>query len=146
MLKFRYHDEQDTGPKRDCTAAIEQLLSEHSPLYDYLYPPCGTVPVEVCTTPAAPTNLNVTAPGLSELIVTWTDNATNETSYEVRHQNLTQVLPFVDEPSLPADSTGTSFFDNPASDGDLIDVQVRAVSGDCVSEWVSFQVNIVVNN
>lgn len=144
-LKFRYHDEQDTGPKRDCTAAIEQLMSEHSPLYDYLYPPCGVV-TAACTTPAVPTNLLVTAPGLSELIVTWADNATNETSYEVRHQNLTQALPFVNEPALPPDSTGTSFFDNPAFDNDLIDVQVRTVSGDCVSAWVSFQINISVQN
>lgn len=158
MLKFRYHDEQDTGPKRDCTAAIEQLLAEHSPLYDYKYPSCDayTLPggevVEppACEDPLAPTNLNAVAPGLSEIIVTWTDNATNETSYEIRHRNITQSFPFVSEPSLPPDSTGTSFFDVeppfPAFDNDLIEIQVRAVNGDCVSEWVSFQIVISVQN
>lgn len=155
MLKFRYHDEQDTGPKRDCSAAIDQLMSEHSPLYDHKYPSCDAyvepysgevVEPPVCTAPAAPSNFLVTAPGLSELVLTWTDNATDETSYEVRHQNLTQALPFVDEAALPPDSTGTSFFDMPAFDNDLIEVQVRAVNGDCVSEWVSFQVLISVQN
>jgi hypothetical protein len=146
MLRFRYHDEQDTGPKRDCTAAIEQLTAEHTPLYDYMYPPCGTV-VEICTTPAAPTNLNVTnGPGIQQLTATWTDNATNETGYEFRHRNVTQDLAFVDEPSLPPDSVTGSFFDLVALDQDVIDVQIRAVNGDCVSEWVSFPVNIQVNN
>lgn len=149
MLKYRYHDEQDTGPKRDCTAAIEQLLAEHSPLYDYLYPPCNVTvpPVAVCDTPEAPTNLDVTnGPGVQELSATWTDNATNETSYDFRHRNVTQDLAFVDEPSLPANSIAGSFFDLIAADQDLIDVQIRSVNGDCVSEWVSFQVNIQVNN
>jgi hypothetical protein len=33
MLKYRYHDEQDTQPKRDCSAAVGQMMSELSPLY-----------------------------------------------------------------------------------------------------------------
>lgn len=151
-LRYRYHDEQDVGPKRDCTAAIDQLMAEHSPLYDYLYPDCCVVAVAppappVCVAPAAPTNLNVVnGPGISNLTATWTDNATNETSYEVRHRNLTLALGFVDEPSLPPDSITTNWFDLIAIDQNLIEVQIRAVSGDCASEWVSFQVIIQVNN
>ena len=149
-LRFRYHDEQDPEMKRDCTAAIEQLLPSFAPLYTYGYPACY-VPVTGCVAPDAPTNLSVTAPGISELDATWTDNAIGETSYELRHRNITQALAFVSEPALPADSTSLNFFvsgpgDNAANDGDLIEVQVRAVNGDCASDWVSFQVNIVVNN
>jgi hypothetical protein len=33
-LKFRYHDEQDTEMKRDCSAAIETLMSTFRPLYE----------------------------------------------------------------------------------------------------------------
>lgn len=32
-LKYRYHDEQDSEMKRDCTAAIETLMSTFKPLY-----------------------------------------------------------------------------------------------------------------
>ena len=33
-LRYRYHDEQDTEMKRDCTAAVEQLMSTFKPLYE----------------------------------------------------------------------------------------------------------------
>lgn len=32
-LRYRYHDEQDVESKRDCTAAIEQMLPAFAPLY-----------------------------------------------------------------------------------------------------------------
>lgn len=32
-LKFRYHDEQDTEMKRDCSGAVETLMSTFKPLY-----------------------------------------------------------------------------------------------------------------
>ena len=42
MLKFRYHDEQDTTPERDCTSAIEQLIPAIIPLYESpVYGPGG---------------------------------------------------------------------------------------------------------
>lgn len=150
MLKFRYHDEQDEELQRDCSAAIERLLPAFSPLYiSSPYPPCyvQTVAPADCIPPAAPTNLNViNGPGIQQLSATWTDNATDETSYEFRHRNITQDLAFVDEAALPADSTDGTFFDLIALDQDLIDVQVRAVKEGCASDWVSFQVNIQVNN
>lgn len=148
-LRYRYHDEQDEELQRDCSAAIERLLPAFSPLYtSSAYPPCYVLGVTpTCTTPAAPTNLNVGAPGGSQLDVSWSDNATDETAYQVRYQNLTMALPFVDLADLPPNSTSTSFIvADPVSDGDLIDVQVRAVNGACASAWVSFQVNVVVNN
>ena len=33
MLKYRYHEEQDTELERDCTAAIDQLMAPFSPAY-----------------------------------------------------------------------------------------------------------------
>lgn len=33
MLNYRYHDEMDTSPARDCSAGIDQLMSSFSPLY-----------------------------------------------------------------------------------------------------------------
>lgn len=91
-----------------------------------------------CTDPLAPTNLAATPPA-PETTVTWTDNATNETSYELRYRNLTQGGGFSDVISFPADSTGTGtgVIIVGAVDGDQIEIQVRAVSGSCVSDWVA---------
>lgn len=33
MLRFRYHDEQDTTMQRDCSSSVAQLMPEFSPLY-----------------------------------------------------------------------------------------------------------------
>lgn len=95
----------------------------------------------VCSDPAAPSNLAATPPA-PETTVTWTDNATNETSYEVRYQNITQGGGFISPISYPPDSTGTvtGVIIVGASDGDQIELQVRAVSGSCVSAWVSITV------
>lgn len=42
MLRYRYQDEQDPEMKRDCSAAIEQLMSGFRPLYETsVYGPFG---------------------------------------------------------------------------------------------------------
>lgn len=42
ILKYRYHDEQDSTPERDCAAAVETLLPELIPLYETpVYGPDG---------------------------------------------------------------------------------------------------------
>lgn len=98
-----------------------------------------------CTDPAAPSGLSATDPA-PETTVSWTDNATNETGYELRYQNLTQGGGFSDIISFPADSTstGTGVVIVGAVDGDQIEIQVRAVSGSCVSAWVSITKTAVI--
>lgn len=100
-----------------------------------------------CETPAAPTGVAATPPA-PETTVTWTDNATNETGYQVRYQNLTQGGGFSSPVSFPANSTssGTGIIIVGAVDGDSIEIQVRAVNGNCVSAWVSITVVAVIGN
>ena len=96
---------------------------------------------DCCCELVAPTSVLALAGGALILDVTWTDNALDETGYEVRWRNLTTGGGFVDSPDRPADST-TATVDTTggASDGDLIEVQVRAVNADCSSVWVSDEV------
>lgn len=91
-----------------------------------------------CVGPTAPSNVGAAAAGALVLDVTWTDNSSDETGFDVRWRNLTTAGPFVDAPSEPANST-TSTLDasGGSSDGDLIEVQVRASGVDCDSSWVS---------
>ena len=72
------------------------------------------------------------------LDVTWTDNSSNETGFDVRWRNLTTAGAFVDAPSEPANATtATVDASGGSSEGDLIEVQVRATGLDCNSDWVS---------
>jgi predicted RNA-binding protein with TRAM domain len=98
-----------------------------------------------CVAPAAPSGLGATQPA-PETTVSWTDNATNETGYEIRYQNITQGGGFVAPTSLPADSTGTVIVITGAADGDSIEIQVRAVNGLCASAWISVTVVASINN
>jgi len=68
MLKYRYHDEQDTELERDCTSAIEQLMSAFAPAYglygvgaglgvgDYIYSISGGGIIQVYTGATPPTS------------------------------------------------------------------------------------------
>lgn len=98
-----------------------------------------------CSDPAAPSDLFATNPA-PETTVTWTDNATNETSYELQYQNLTQGGGFSSIISFPANSTstGTGVIIVGAADGDNIEIQVRAVDDTCVSAWVSITVIAII--
>ncbi|HEX3552293.1 MAG TPA: fibronectin type III domain-containing protein [Thermoanaerobaculia bacterium] len=51
-----------------------------------LYPGSSTNPPPPVTTPAAPTSLVATATSSTSVQLTWTDNATNETSYRVQEK------------------------------------------------------------
>lgn len=101
--------------------------------------------IVTCIDPEDPTNLEATAPS-PETTLSWTDNATNETSYQVRYQNITQGGGFVSPTSYPPDTTGAVIVITGAADGDSIEIQVRAVNGSCVSAWVSVTVTAVINN
>lgn len=100
-----------------------------------------------CDGPLPPTDLEALAGGALILDVTWTDNATDETGYEVRWRNITTGGGFTSSPDRPADST-TATVDTTggAVDGDLIEVQVRAVGAECNSEWVTDQVVVTDTN
>lgn len=93
---------------------------------------------DACVGPAAPSEVSAAAAGALVMDVTWVDNATDETGYEVRWRNITTGGDFVDAPSEAANAT-TATVDASAgsSDGDIIEVQVRAAGTECSSEWVS---------
>jgi hypothetical protein len=91
-----------------------------------------------CVGPTAPSNVAAAAAGNLMLDVTWTDNSSDETGFDVRWRNLTTGGPFVNAPSEPADATtATVDASGGSSDGDSIEVQVRASGTDCASDWVS---------
>lgn len=98
-----------------------------------------------CAVPAAPTGLGATAPA-PETTLSWTDNATNETGYEVRWQNITQGTGFVSPVAFPANSTGAVVIIVGALDGNSIEIQVRSVNGICASAWISKTVIAVIGN
>lgn len=104
----------------------------------------GTTP---CVPPTIPGDLQALAAGALVLDVSWTDNANNETGYNVRWRNLTTGGAFVNAPSEPADAT-TATVDTTggASDGDNIEVQVQAAGVGCNSEWISDTVIVTDTN
>lgn len=93
-----------------------------------------------CSDPAAPSGLTASPPNPASL-VEWTDNADNETGYEIRFRNITQGGGFVNWPAVGPDveqetiDTGLG-----TEDQDQIEIQVRAVNGSCSSEWVGITV------
>ena len=92
----------------------------------------------LCVGPTAPSNVAAAAAGALVLDVTWTDNSSNETGFDVRWRNLTTAGAFVDAPSEPANATTATVDASGGSvDGDLIEVQVRASGVACDSAWVS---------
>ena len=92
----------------------------------------------MCVGPTAPSNVAAAAAGALVLDVTWTDNSSNETGFDVRWRNLTTGGAFVNSASRPANSTtATVNATGGAVDGNLIEVQVRATGLDCNSDWVS---------
>lgn len=91
-----------------------------------------------CVAPTAPSNVVATAAGALVLDVTWTDNSSDETGFDVRWRNLTTAGPFVDSASRPANSTTATVDASGGSvDGNSIEVQVRATGSGCNSDWVS---------
>lgn len=91
-----------------------------------------------CVGPAAPSNVTAAAAGALILDVTWVDNSSNETGFDVRWRNLTTGGAFVNSTSRPANSTTAQVNASGGSvDGNLIEVQVRASGVGCNSDWVS---------
>jgi len=91
-----------------------------------------------CVGPTAPSGVAAAAAGALVLDVTWTDNSSNETGFDVRWRNLTTGGAFVNAPSEPPNATtATVDASGGSAEGDLIEVQVRASGTDCASAWVS---------
>lgn len=92
----------------------------------------------LCVGPTAPSNVAAAAAGALVLDVTWTDNSSNETGFDVRWRNLTTGGAFVNSASRPVNATTATVDASGGSvDGNLIEVQVRATGSDCNSDWVS---------
>lgn len=100
-----------------------------------------------CVPPTAPSDVAATAIGSLQLDVTWTDNSSDETGFDIRWRNVTTAGAFVDAPSVgPNVTTTTIDASGGSSDGDSIEVQVRAAgTDDCDSDWVSAP-NVVITD
>lgn len=93
---------------------------------------------DACIGPDAPGDVEALAAGALVMDVSWTDNSDDETGFDIRWRNITTGGDFVDAPSEPANATtATVSTAGGATDGDTIEVQVRAAGADCSSEWVS---------
>lgn len=106
---------------------------------------CGVT--EACSDPAAPSGLAASPPNPGSL-VTWTDNADNETGFEIRYRNITQGGSFVNWPDAIGPDIEEETIDTGlgTQDQDQIEIQVRAVNGSCFSEWVSITVTAEILN
>jgi hypothetical protein len=89
--------------------------------------------IAVLNVPAAPTNLNAALPTATSVLLTWTDNATNETGYQVERANDS-----VGTPGTPDAATWAQLGSNLAADsttagdtitsGTVYHYRVRAIS------------------
>jgi FtsP/CotA-like multicopper oxidase with cupredoxin domain len=85
------------------------------------------------TLPAAPTNVRISVRGATYLIVAWSDNSTNNTSFEIQRSSTAT------GPWTPVGTVGanvTSYRDNGLSRLTGYYYQVRAVNGFGSSAWV----------
>lgn len=99
-----------------------------------------------CIGPTAPSGLILSAAGAFVIDVSWTDNSSDETGFDIRWRNVTTDSGFTDGTSEPADSTNGQVTVTGATDGDTIEVQVRASGVDCNSGWISDEVIVIDTN
>lgn len=99
-----------------------------------------------CVSPDAPSNVNALAAGAFVIDISWTDNSSDETGFDIRWRNNTTGSDFTNSGSVPAGSTTGQVTVTGATDGDVIEVQVRAAGSDCDSDWVSDTVIVSGNN
>lgn len=100
-----------------------------------------------CSDPAAPSGLTASPPNPGSL-VEWTDNADNETGYEIRYRNITQGGGFISWPDTIGVDAEEETIDvgMDTQDQDQIEIQVRAVNGNCSSDWVGITVTAEMLN
>lgn len=96
---------------------------------------CGGGGGTTATVPAAPTNLQAPTITSASVTLTWTDNSTNETGFEVQRQRVT--APAVDWATITVTAAGaTSYTDNGLSAGVTYNYRVRAVGTGGNSAWL----------
>lgn len=95
------------------------------------------------TPPAAPTNLAAILAGPTQVDLTWTDNATDETGFVVERSDNSGPFVQIAAPG-PRDGTGSvAFSDSPVVPGTTYDYRVKAVNS-AGSSGYSNTVNVVV--
>lgn len=99
-----------------------------------------------CVPPTAPNNLQAVAAGAFVIDFTWSDNSSDETGFDIRWRNVTTASGFTNEPSVAANSTSGQITVTGATDGDTIEVQVRASGVGCDSDWASDEVIVIDTN
>ena len=77
-----------------------------------------------CQTPAAPTNLGATAISSSQIALTWTDNANNETGFQVQRSNNGVIFAFI----ATLGPNVTTYTDNGRAAGTTYYYRVRAAN------------------
>jgi hypothetical protein len=102
---------------------LAKLMGSKAPFIDIWY----SMPV-----PNTPTALAATATSTSSIDVTWADNATNETAYELQ-VSLSPTGPFTTIATLPANTT--SYTDTGLAEGTTYYYQVAAINAPTYSAW-----------
>lgn len=121
--------------KRHCVVVIEGklTLSEWQSLHNDWF---GVLIQNTANLPAAPTNPTVTGVSGNSATFGWTDNATNETGYEVQYRNVTNSGAWIEVGSFPANTTSATKSDfSPA--GHTFQVRSRAVGTGGGSAWLT---------
>jgi hypothetical protein len=106
------------------------------------YDCCSTT---ACIPPTAPSGLNLVAAGAFAIDVFWTDNATTEDAYDIRWRDITTGGPLTNSPSVAANSVHSTIVVT-GTDGDTIEVSVRASGINCDSAWVTSTVIVSGTN
>lgn len=101
---------------------------------------------EDCVGPTAPSGLVLNAAGAFVIDLSWTDNSSDETGFDIRWRNLTTGSGFTNIASNAADDTTAQITVTGATDGDNIEVSVRATGAACDSDWISDEVIIIDTN
>jgi hypothetical protein len=99
-----------------------------------------------CVGPTAPSGLVLNAAGAFVIDLSWTDNSSDETGFDIRWRNLTTGSSFTSIASNAPDDTTAQITVTGATDGDNIEVSVRATGTSCDSDWITDEVIIVDTN
>lgn len=113
----------------------------------------GLVPVsrafdccDPCIGPTAPSGLILLAAGAFVIDVSWTDNSSDETGFDIRWRNLTTGSGYTSIASNAPNDTTAQITVTGATDGDTIEVSIRATGTACNSDWVTGQLAVIGTN
>ncbi len=95
-------------------------------------PACATTPAPPTPIPAAPSGLTATAPSSTQVLVSWKDNSSDETGFELeRASSLTALFQKIAD--LPANTS--AYTDNDRTASTAYCYRIRAKNGDKVSGY-----------